>query len=254
MTIFLSMFSRRWLLTTLLVLLGSVVCIRLGIWQLDRLEQRRAFNAHYEAMRALPPLELTGQTGEDLSAQEYRAVTARGVYDPEAQVAIRNQYFRGQLGYHLLTPLVFEDGAAILVDRGWIPAEGNDTPAAWREYDQPGMVEVRGILRPSRTVDDFGRDLNPPLAPGQTRLDFWALVDIARIQQQVAHPLLPAYIQLDVDPADETPPVPYQPSVEITEGPHFGYALQWFTFAAILFFGYPFFLKSRETMMMEDRA
>lgn len=252
--IILKMFSRRWLLTTLLVLIGSAVCVRLGIWQLDRLDQRRAFNAHYEAMTALPPLQINGQTAEDLPNQEYRAVIAQGVYDFEAQVAIRNQYFRGQLGYHLLTPLVFEDGAAILVDRGWIPADDNDTPAAWRKYDQPGRVDVSGILRPGRAVDDFGRDLNPALAPGQTRLNFWALVDISRIQAQIPYPLLQAYIQQNVDPADETPPVPYQPSVEITEGSHFGYAVQWFTFATILFFGYPFFLKSREPMNVEDRA
>lgn len=254
MSVFFSMFSRRWLLTTLLVLLGTAVCVRLGIWQLDRLEQRRAFNAHYAAMTSLPPLQINGQTSEDLSNQEYRAVTARGAYAFDAQVAIRNQYFRGQLGYHLLTPLILEDGAAILVDRGWIPAEGNDTPAAWRKYDQPGMVEVRGILRPGRAVDDFGRALNPTPAPGQPRLDFWALVDITRIQSQVGYPLLPAYIQLDVDPADETPPVPYQPTVEITEGPHMGYALQWFTFASILFFGYPFFVKNREKMTLEERT
>ncbi len=254
MNVFLNMFSRRWVFTTLLVLLGTAICVRLGIWQLDRLEQRRTFNAHYLQMTSLPPLTLSSAPAEDLAAQEYRAVIASGRYDHAAQVSIRNQYFRGQLGYHLLTPLILEDGAAILVDRGWIPAEGNDAPAAWRKYDQPGQVTVRGMLRAGRAVDDFGRALNPTPAPGQPRLDFWALVDIPRIQLQAGYPLLPAYIQLDVDPADETPPVPYQPTVEITEGPHMGYALQWFTFASILFFGYPFFLKNREKMTPEERT
>ena len=39
----LKMFQRKWLLPTLLVFAGTALCIRLGIWQLDRLEQRRAF-------------------------------------------------------------------------------------------------------------------------------------------------------------------------------------------------------------------
>ncbi len=30
---------------------------------------------------------------------------------------------------------------------------------------------------------------------------------------------------------------------DITEGPHMGYALQWFAFAAILGGGYPFFVR-----------
>jgi len=34
--------------------------------------------------------------------------------------------------------------------------------------------------------------------------------------------------------------------VELTEGSHFGYALQWFSFAAILFVGYPFYLRKQE--------
>jgi surfeit locus 1 family protein len=52
------MFSRNWLFTTLLVFLGTAVCIRLGIWQLDRLEGRRAFNAQVETMRAAEMLDL----------------------------------------------------------------------------------------------------------------------------------------------------------------------------------------------------
>ncbi len=36
-------FSRRWWWTTLLVIAGAAVCVRLGIWQLDRLHQRRTF-------------------------------------------------------------------------------------------------------------------------------------------------------------------------------------------------------------------
>lgn len=252
--IFLKMFSRRWLFTTLLVVAGALVCARLGIWQLERLEQRRAFNDHYQSMTTLPPLQLSGRSAEDLANQEYRAVTARGVYDFAAQVAIRNQYFRGQLGYHLLTPLVFTDGTAILVDRGWIPAQGNDTPDRWRQYDEPDPAAISGILRRGRAVDDFGRDLNPALAPGQTRLHFWALVNIDRIQSQTGYALAPAYIQLNVDPSDETPPVPYQPDIEITEGSHLGYAVQWFTFASILLLGYPFFLKSREQLNLEEHA
>jgi surfeit locus 1 family protein len=46
-----------------------------------------------------------------------------------------------------------------------------------------------------------------------------------------------------VDATDVTPPIPYQPEIELTEGPHFGYALQWFTYALILVLGYPFYVR-----------
>ena len=142
-----AMFSRQWILTTLLALAGGMVCIRLGIWQLDRLDQRRAFNAQVEAMWAADPLNLAGKPADDLTKMEYRAVTVSGKYDFENQVALRNRYYQNQYGYNLLTPLLLGDGSAVLVDRGWIPADGNDSPSSWSRYDQPGRVNLQGQIR-----------------------------------------------------------------------------------------------------------
>jgi len=239
------MFSRSWIITTLLVLVGGAVCVRLGIWQLDRLEQRRSFNAHVEAMWNAEPLTLTGQPTDDLTMMEYRAVKVSGTYDFENQIVLRNRYYQEQYGYNLLTPLLLEDGSAVLVDRGWIPADGNASPADWRKYDQPGQVTLQGQIRLGQTKPDLGGVPDPTLAPGQTRLDFWNIVNLERIQTQVPYPLLNVYVQPDVDPSDVEPPIPYQPEIELTEGPHLGYAGQWFTFAAILVLGYPFYLRKK---------
>ena len=245
MKIFRAMFSRRWIVATLLVLVGGVVCVRLGIWQLDRLEQRRAFNAHVEAMWAAEPITLNGQSADDLTTVEYRAVMVSGTYDFENQVALRNRYFQDVYGYHLLTPLVLEDGSAVLVDRGWIPADGNDVPGDWRKYDQPGLVTIQGQIRLGQAKPDLGGVPDPTLTPGQTRLDFWNIVNLERIQNQFPYPLLKVFIQPDVDPSDIEPPVPSQPEIELTEGSHLGYAIQWFTYATILVLGYPFYLRKQ---------
>lgn len=238
------MFSRKWLATTLLVFLGTAVCIRLGIWQLDRLEERRAFNAQVASMRALPPLDLNADPAAPVTTMEWRAVTVRGEYDFENQLALRNQYHNNQYGYHLLTPLHF-DGGTVLVDRGWIPADGNSAPADWRKYDQPGAVTVTGQIRLGQSKPAFGGVADALPADGSP-LWLWNNADVEKMALQMPYPILKVYIQPNVDPADETPPIPYQPEVELTEGPHFGYALQWFTFAAILFGGYPFFLRKQE--------
>jgi len=133
----------------------------------------------------------------------------------------------------------------VLVERGWIPADGNATPAGWRQYDRPGRVTVQGQIRLGQTKPDVGGVPDPTLTPGQTRLDFWNIVNLERIQNQVPYPLLNVFVQPDVDPNDTQPPIPYQPEIELTEGPHFGYALQWFTFATILVAGYPFYLRKQ---------
>ena len=49
-------FTRRWIITTVLVLAAMAVFIRLGIWQLDRLAERRALNARIRAVAAAPTL------------------------------------------------------------------------------------------------------------------------------------------------------------------------------------------------------
>jgi surfeit locus 1 family protein len=237
-----SAFSRRWLLTTFLVLAGSALCIRLGIWQLDRLEERRAFNAHVQAQWAAPRLNLNEDSDQDLTTMEYRAVQVRGRYDYEHQVALRNQYWQDQFGFHLLTPLLLEDGLAVLVDRGWIPGENGDQPANWDRFNQPVAVNLSGIIRLGQEEPDVGG------VPDQDRdeLIFWNNVNLKRLTHQLPYELLPVYIQLDVDESNTAPPIAYQPELELTEGSHAGYAGQWFIFASILLFGYPFYLKKQD--------
>ena len=241
----LKMFQRKWLLPTLLVFIGTALCVRLGIWQLDRLEQRRAFNAHYESARAQSVLDLNQQLPADILEMEWRPVKVTGEYDFLNQVAVRNQYYGSQYGYHLLTPIRF-NGKAIIVDRGWIPAEGNSAAADWRKYDETGTVDVSGQIRVGQAKPAIG-GVPDRLPEDGARLEVWNNADIARIADQMPYPVLPVYIQPEVDASNTEPPIPFQPEIELTEGPHFGYALQWFTFATILFVGYPFFLRKQES-------
>jgi len=241
----LKMVHRKWITTTLLVLLGTALCVRLGIWQLDRLEGRRAFNTRVQAMRALPALNLDHDGSHSIQDMEWRAVQLRGSYDFENQIAVRNQYYGGRYGYHLLTPLLF-NGAAVLVDRGWIPADGNSSADNWHKYDEVGEVNLSGQIRLGQGKPVIG-GVTDKLPENGARLEIWNNADVARIADQLPYPILPVYIQLDADAQDTEPPIPFQPEIELTEGPHFGYALQWFTFATILFVGYPFYLRKQET-------
>ena len=250
MSVLLAMFRRKWILATLVVFAASAVCIRLGIWQLDRLEQRRTFNAHYLATTNMAPLILdSAAQAPDLPAMEYRAVTVTGTFDFEHQVALRNRYHADQYGYHLLTPLILSDGSAVIVERGWIPAEGNANPSDWRKYDQPGEQTISGIIRLGQSKPDVGGVPDP----NGDHLDFWNIVNLERISLQIPNRLLPIFVQPNpdetpvVEPVEtRAPPYPYQPTIEITEGPHFGYALQWFTFAVVFFVGYLIYLRKSE--------
>ena len=239
------MFSRGWLFTTLLVLAGTAVCARLGIWQLDRLDQRRAFNTQVETMRAADMLDLNQELPSDIDSMEWRSVAVTGEYDFENQVVIRNQYNGNQYGYHIITPLLF-NGGAILVDRGWIPADGDSAPSDWRKYDEVGPQNVTGQIRIGQAQPIIGGVADPELSPEKTRMDAWNNLNLERIAQQIPYPILTVYVQPNTEDAASAPPIAFQPIVELTEGSHFGYALQWFTFATILFVGYPFYLRKQK--------
>jgi len=238
-------FSRKWWFATLLVFASTLVLIRLGIWQLDRLEQRREFNTQFESARSQSVLDLNQSSPGDISKMEWRTVQFIGEYDFENQVAIRNQYYGNQYGYHLLTPLL-SNGTAVMVDRGWIPAEGNSLPEDWRKYDDMGGVKVIGQIRLGQSKPALGGVADALPADG-SKLAIWNNADVTQIASQLPYPILLVYIQIDSGESDTEPPIPFQPEVELTEGPHFGYAMQWFTFATILFLGYPFFVRKQET-------
>jgi surfeit locus 1 family protein len=238
------LFSRQWRVATLLVIVAILVQLRLAVWQLDRLQERRAFNARVQAQLDAPPLTLDANTPvADLASMEYRTVVVRGEYDFSQEVALRMQTWNGKLGARLLTPLrIAGTDRAVLVDRGWIPYEESEN-GQWPQYAQAGVVEVRGRIQASRDQTGFGFQTDPTPAPGQ-RLTAWNQANVQAIAAQVPYPLLPVYIQQAPDPDPDTM-LPYAglSPLDLSDGPHLGYAGQWLLFAVIFAVGYPVFVR-----------
>jgi surfeit locus 1 family protein len=246
------LFGRDRILPTVLVIAASAVCVRLGIWQLDRLSQRREFNRHVTAVREMP--ELTLPSSEILVEEEYRAARVTGTYVFDDQVAIRNQFHNGEYGFHLVTPLVLGtaqgSGAgvrqAVLVDRGWIPATGNSSPADWAKYDVLGSVSVEGVVRLSQLPPSFAGLAEPTPPADQGKVDFWTVIDVGRLQKQIGYAVLPVYVQQVASANPSDPPIPEPLVLDLSEGPHLGYAIQWFGFAALFAVGYPLYVRRQE--------
>jgi surfeit locus 1 family protein len=241
-------FSPTWLFTTCLVFLAILLTIRLGFWQLDRLDQEKKFNSHILSVQAMDDLNLSENFDETtLTDMEYRPANATGYFDFDNQIVIRNQVWiqswGNEIGFSLLTPLLLHNGQAVLVQRGWIPLTF-DTPLSWRNFDQPGDVSVQGIIRLPLEKGEMGGGVpDPTLIPGQDGLFFWNYVNIKRIQKQLPYEILPIYIQQV--PVTEEEILPYRsiPILELRDGGHLGYALQWFFYALLLLFGYPMFIR-----------
>jgi surfeit locus 1 family protein len=239
-----TLFSRKWRVATLLVILAIGVQVRLAIWQLERLQERRVFNARVQDQLDQPPLTLEARTPSDeLSTMAYRAVVVRGEFDFTQEVALRGQSWNGKLGARLLTPLrIAGSDRAVLVDRGWIPYEETEN-GRWPQYAQPGVVAVRGQLRASHQQTGFGFQTDPTPLPGE-RLTAWNQANVESIGAQIPYPLLPVYLQQapDTDPDTVLPYAGLSP-LDLSDGSHLGYAGQWFMFAIVFAVGYPVFVR-----------
>ena len=138
----------------------------------------------------------------------------------------------------------------MLVDRGWVPLM-QSAPSARTEFDQPtGQVEVRGIVHGSQSRLNSLSPADPSPSGPNAHADEWFRVDIPRIQPQIPYPLMGIYVEEGEPNANSTAaPAPggllpiHDIQIDLSNGPHLSYAIQWFAFAVILLAGYIAFFR-----------
>ena len=228
----------RWLLSHVLVALLAVTMVNLGFWQLRRLDEKRDRNALIEARmdEATVPVEdllAPGDGDGAVDGTRFREVTASGTYDVDATVVVRNRSQDGAPGAWLVTPLTLSTGDRVAVIRGFtgFAADGSvpqPDPAA-------GSVTVTGlVVDPDRLGGTAGRDLSALRAADDLLPGF--------VQAKSSDPEEPA-MAAAASGAPEGPELLALPAPELSEGPHLGYAVQWFIFATIAAVGYPIILR-----------
>lgn len=144
--------SGRWLGLIAAMVVVSVVCALLGVWQWGRYEVRAAQAAQVDAVYDAAPVPLTDAldgrpvVGADA---EWRPVTLTGRYAEDSTVLLRNRPVDGTAAVHVVAPFLAELPAGgrlvVVVDRGWTgaaAAEAGDVPAP-----PDGDVALVGRLR-----------------------------------------------------------------------------------------------------------
>lgn len=230
-------FNRQWWWVTLIVIGGMLFLIRLGFWQLDRLEWRRNLNAEKQAQLAASPLDLNGDlSAANLTEMRNRQATAVGQYDFDHELVAVSQVYQNQSGNYLLTPLLLDENTAVLVNRGWIPNSARNDLSQF--HTPTNETTVTGYLQ-----------LSQELSSGQpssiTDGEIFR-IDLATINNALPYTILPVYLQ-EAPPAVDDGQLPYRvlPDLSLDEGNHFSYALQWFSFSILLAIIYIFYVNQR---------
>ena len=224
--------SRRWLLFLAVVLLLAYACLLLGRWQWHRLESKKTNNAiiRTNESAAPVPVEQVLREGQDPdSSQQYAVVSATGTYDVAKTIIIRYRTDdHGAAGVDVVVPLVTPSGTALLVDRGWV-ATSNQAITDPSQVPAPpsGTVTVTGSVR--RDADGSSAQV----VDGSARA-----VSSATIQPAIGIPVYGGFVDLKTETPAPTTPLEAADLPDLSNGPHFFYALQWWFFGLLALFGF----------------
>ncbi|TIA88919.1 hypothetical protein E3P99_02334 [Wallemia hederae] len=149
----------------------------LGVWQVRRLDWKLNLIAELDDKLGQDPLPLPRQIDTSVLPEfEYRKVLATGQLIPHA-VAIGPRTLDGEVGVHVVQPLVRKDGQAVLVNRGFVANDKLDAFIA--SLKKPQSADIVGMLRMSQKRNTFTPDNKPAE-------NVWLWVDVPAIANHLS--------------------------------------------------------------------
>lgn len=216
--------------TAVAAVAAIAVFVRLGLWQVSRLGEKRAANATLRAALAAPPLAL-GAALPDLPAIRARRVLAEGVYDTTRVLLLSDRWRGDSAGVELVTPLRLAGGGVVLVDRGWlrssdaIDARSESVPSA-------GPQRVLALAEPLAREPKGGAWTLLRRSGGAAVFSARAL-DADSVAARVPGLLATYTLRALPSPGEASSPLREVPA-PLNESMHMGYAIQWFAMATIV--------------------
>jgi len=222
--------NRRNLVAAIFAVVVAAACVRLGLWQLERLGERRASNELVRRRFAEPPVP-TGLLAGGSKSLRFRRVRVDGSWDFDREIVLSAKTRDGSPGVHIVTPLrPGGGGPAVLVNRGWVysPDAMTVDRAKWRE---PGEATVIGY------VEDLASPSAGAAAARDTASRTWRLLYADRVANAFPEGVAPYYV-VALPETTQRANAPVRLSVPaLSDGSHRSYAVQWFSFAVIAVVG-----------------
>ena len=244
----------KWIALTIIAILLQPAFYELSQWQWRRLHQRETYNANILNNEKLNIVALKAVIGKSDSQTrnpsikptlEWRRITVKGVWDSSNQVLVRKQSYESNLGFWVITPITDQEGNTILVNRGWIAANGSATTSPIVQPLSNKQVEIIGRVR---IVSPRNNPKPNDLPNGQ--VDRIVPTEIVNSRPVVSN----AYLELiATTPKPKFSDLSLIQPPEISEGPHRSYALQWIFFAIMTVIGYTILVR-KEIQTIKENA
>jgi len=220
--------------TLVATLAGVALAARLGVWQLDRADQKIALQTSLEARSREPALDGPSLARSPLAAeaQHHRRVSLRGRWLAERTVFLDNRQMDGKVGFFVVTPLALMPGSGVvLVQRGWAARHFTSRTELPAPTTPAGAVAVDGLVAPAPSrLFEFADAASGPIRQN---------LDIASFARDTGLDLLPlSVLQLDAPGSTADGLLRHWPAPAADVQKHYGYAFQWFALAAGIAFLY----------------
>lgn len=208
------------------------VLVGLGIWQTQRLLWKEQLITQIESRTrsapvALPVVEKAFIRGD---AVDYTPVTLRGTFRHDHEAYFFTTH-KGASGYAVYTPLILEDGRAILINRGFVPYD-RQNPATRAQGQVTGLVEVTGLARdPLISKPSFYLPDNEPDKKLYYWKDWGAMMEHSGLAGE--HDFVGFFVDADATPNAGGLPVGGITILDLPNN-HLQYAGTWFALAAVL--------------------
>ena len=217
--------SARFLIPSFLIIATIAFLVSLGLWQLDRADQKRTIEAAIVSANAGPIEPIAN--GRELLDKEYFHVRLQGNYLSDKQFIYDNQIVDQVSGYYVLTPFILTDQlGVVLVNRGFIPWNGQREKLADIAVDSASREIKVQVSSPIKRMELKATDVSRQFPVLIQAIDFDVLEEVSKLEFVKVVGLL--------DPSSSDGYVrkwePYTGSIE----KHIGYAIQWFLMALVL--------------------
>ena len=203
---------KRFVALTAALIVMLPLSILAARWQWSRHLERQAMN-HVIEINSMRSTTLGAAETQGLTAENrYKIVNLEGRFDAASQKLLRKQTLNDEPGFHVLTVFVTSDNNRVLVNRGWVPIEGQQIASSVSIQVPTQELKIRG-----RLTDLEGSNQPDPsdLPSGQTNS---AALFAKTLNYQVV-------VQL-ISPEINNGPTPI-PLPTVEAGPHLGYVGQW---------------------------
>lgn len=220
----------RRLIGTLIIFVLFGVFFSLGLWQLDRADQKRELAAHIAGSAAGELIRIDGAITAPQSLL-LRRVQVTGEF-VEPVILLDSKKYQEQLGYQVVMPLALENSDQhLLINLGWQAGEADE--AVDRFSPPPGRHTLTGQI--GTAEKGFRPGFN---RPGAETGGVWIYLDPEYLAVHQGYAVLPLVLRLETDLNDGL--IRDWPEIEPDPAMHIGYAIQWFSFAGVLviYFGW----------------